>query len=273
MFFALFPMSRNWTILDWNLRGINSQTRWNDIRQKIDESSYNVICFQETKRESFDHAYLHNFYPRRFSHFAFSPSIGSSGGIITIWNGNLFSGQCISTSRFHVTVELTCKISNYVWYITNIYGPTASDDRNSFTNWLLNFDSSPMDYWMILGDFNLIRSPENRNREGGDVNNMLLFNRIISQHDLEEIPLKGRAFTWSNMQDTPLLEKLDWIFTSAIWTSTFPNTMASPLAKLSSDHVPIKIQISTSVPKSNLFRFEEFWMEFDGFNDTIMKYW
>jgi hypothetical protein len=48
-----------------------------------------------------------------------------------------------------------------------------------------------MDYWMILGDFNLIRSPENRNREGGDVNNMLLFNRIISQHDLEEIPLKG----------------------------------------------------------------------------------
>jgi hypothetical protein len=72
-----------------------------------------------------------------------------------------------------------------------------------------------MDYWMILGDFNLIRSPENRNREGGDVNNMLLFNRIISQHDLEEISLKGRAFTWSNMQDTPLLEKLDWIFTSA----------------------------------------------------------
>jgi hypothetical protein len=75
MFFALFPMSRNWTILDWNLRGINSQTRWNDIRQKIDESGCNVICFQETKRESFDHAYLHNFCPRRFSHFAFSPSI------------------------------------------------------------------------------------------------------------------------------------------------------------------------------------------------------
>jgi hypothetical protein len=27
-------MNRNLTILDWNLRGINSQTRWNDIRQK-----------------------------------------------------------------------------------------------------------------------------------------------------------------------------------------------------------------------------------------------
>jgi hypothetical protein len=85
-----------------------------------------------------------------------------------------------------------------------------------------------MDSWVILGDFNLIRSPENRNRVGGDINNMLLFNRIISQLDLVEIPLKGRAFTWSNMQDNPLLEKLDWIFTSANWTTLFPHTIATP---------------------------------------------
>jgi endonuclease/exonuclease/phosphatase family metal-dependent hydrolase len=98
-----------------------------------------------------------------------------------------------------------------------------------------------MDSWIILGDFNLIRSPENRNRDGGDINNMLLFNRIISQLDLVEIPLKGRAFTWSNMQDNPLLEKLDWIFTSANWTTLFPHTIATPLAKLSSDHIPIKV--------------------------------
>jgi hypothetical protein len=67
----------------------------------------------------------------------------------------------------------------------------------------------------IYGGFNLIRSPENRNRGGGDNNNMLLFNSIIQHLDLEEIPLKGRAFSWSNMQLDPLLEKLDWIFTSS----------------------------------------------------------
>jgi hypothetical protein len=49
-----------------------------------------------------------------------------------------------------------------------------------------------MDFWMNLGDFNLVRCLENRNREGGDVNNMLLFNIIINQLDLEQIPLKGR---------------------------------------------------------------------------------
>jgi hypothetical protein len=37
---------------------------------------------------------------------------------------------------------------------------------------------------------------------------MMAFNIVIQAHDLEEIPLKGRSYTWSNMQDAPLLEKI-----------------------------------------------------------------
>jgi hypothetical protein len=54
-----------------------------------------------------------------------------------------------------------------------------------------------------MGDFNMIRSYMDRNRPGGSPNIMLLFNSLIQQHDLEEIPLKGKNFTWSNMQDNP----------------------------------------------------------------------
>ena len=71
-------MDRNWTIMDWNLRGINSQTRWDDIRKNVDESNCNVMCFQETKRETFDLAYIKKFCPKRFNQFSYSPSIGSS---------------------------------------------------------------------------------------------------------------------------------------------------------------------------------------------------
>ena len=113
-----------------------------------------------------------------------------------------------------------------------------------------------MDHWILIGDFNLIRSPHDRNRPGGDSNNMLRFNSLLQQLDLVEIPLKGRNFTWSNMQDSPLLEKLDWIFTSANWTLTFPNTQAHPLAGVTSDHIPIHIQIGSDIPKASIFRFE-----------------
>jgi exonuclease III len=202
-------MHRNWFILDWNVRGINSQGRWDDLSNKISESNCNILCLQETKRENFDSSYLKNFCPRRMNQFVFSPSVGNSGGLITIWNSSVFSGRLISKSFFQITMEFTCTFSLQKIYITNIYAPCSDDGRLEFTQWLNSLDSSEYELWMIMGDFNLIRSQADRNRPGGNVNNMMLFNSLIQLHDLEEIPLKGRAFTWSNMQDTPLLEKLD----------------------------------------------------------------
>jgi endonuclease/exonuclease/phosphatase family metal-dependent hydrolase len=106
-----------------------------------------------------------------------------------------------------------------------------------------------------MGDFNFIRSEENRNKPGGDVNDMFLFNEIIGHLGLLELPLKGRRFTWSNMQAQPLLEQLDWFFTSAEWISSFPNTTVMPLANTASDHVPCVINIDTVISKASIFRF------------------
>ena len=52
--------------------------------------------------------------------------------------------------------------------------------------------------WLIVGDFNLIRKLENRNRPGGDLTEIGLFNEAISSLDLTGITLHGKQFTWSN---------------------------------------------------------------------------
>jgi hypothetical protein len=44
---------------------------------------------------------------------------------------------------------------------------------------------------------------------GGNTSDMMLFNDLINHLDLAEVPLKNRAFTWSNMQQNALLVKLD----------------------------------------------------------------
>lgn len=75
------------------------------------------------------------------------------------------------------------------------------------------------DNWLILGDFNLIRSPQDSNKPGGSASEMLMFNDAITSLGLIELPLQGRSYTWSNKQQSPLLEKLDWLFTSATWTT------------------------------------------------------
>jgi hypothetical protein len=69
------------------------------------------------------------------------------------------------------------------------------------------------------------------------MNDIFLFNSVISHLGLMELPLK-RRFTWSDMQENPLLELLDWFFMIYEWTFKLPNTMFHPLANSTSDHVP-----------------------------------
>ena len=97
--------------------------------------------------------------------------------------------------------------------------------------------------WILIGDFNFIRSPSDRNKPGADVNDMLMFNEAISNQGLVELPLHGREFSQSNMQQNLLLVKLDWFFTSASWMNSFANTTVVPLAKTISDHLPCVIKI------------------------------
>jgi exonuclease III len=143
--------NRIWRVMDWNIRGIKSQERWDDISNKINESNCNIICMQETKREIFDTAYIKKLCPRRFNQFAYVPYVDSYDGIITIWNGSMYNGTVISQNTFHITVALTCTFTDKTWYITNIYAPCNTEGRNDFIQWFADLDSSEYDLWRLVG--------------------------------------------------------------------------------------------------------------------------
>jgi hypothetical protein len=67
-----------WSDLSHNIRGLNSNTKWNAIRCAIRESCCDVVCLQETEREFFDGAYLKIFCPNCLDTFAYVPSIRNS---------------------------------------------------------------------------------------------------------------------------------------------------------------------------------------------------
>ena len=82
------------------------------------------------------------------------------------------------------------------------------------------------------------------------MHDMFVFNDFIRQQMLTEIPIKGRSYTWSNMQQNPLLEQLNWVFTSLNWTASFPNTIVNPLGRPVSDHIPFSVVIQTIILKA-----------------------
>ena len=98
-------MNKSWNVLSWNIRGINSDAKLLALRNAIDTSGCSVLCIQETKRESFDLAFIKTFCPKRFDKFVFSPSVGASGGIITIWNSSVFVGTPWHANSYVVGVS------------------------------------------------------------------------------------------------------------------------------------------------------------------------
>ena len=53
-----------------------------------------------------------------------------------------------------------------------VYGPCQSPARDEFVQWLYNLDINCDDKWLLLGDFNFMRSLENHNLPGGNVNDI-----------------------------------------------------------------------------------------------------
>ena len=190
---------------------------------------------QETKREEFNLAFIRKFALRRFDHFAFIPSEGASGGLLVIWAGNWFSGEVLLEESFGMVMRFSSVFSTDRFTLVNVYGPCSGIERENFVAWLFHLDIPDDALWLLLGDFNFYRYSDSRNRPGTNLSDIALFNEIISFLGLIELPIKGRSFTWSNMQAEPLLVQLDWFFTSAAWTIKFPNTLVNPLARPTSD--------------------------------------
>lgn len=124
----------------------------------------------------------------------------------------LFFGQLLEAQSYGLVIRFTSVHNSESWTLVTVYGPCQDQLRDDFAYWLYHLHIPVDDKWLFLGDFNFIRSLDNRNRPGGDINDIFSFNEIIGHLGLLELPLKGRAFTWSNMQEQPLLEQLDWFF-------------------------------------------------------------
>ena len=146
---------------------------------KIEESQCVIICLQETKCQSFDHTFIRSFCPKRFDRFVFSPSIGASGGIIVLWNSSIFDGDILECHNFAIRISFTSKHNHTSWTLVTVYGPCRGVERDNFVLWLHDLNIPAHENWLLVGDFNFIRSVENRNRTGADMNDIFILMKLL----------------------------------------------------------------------------------------------
>ena len=166
---------KDWKILNWNVRGVNSDKKWNSIREKIIESKSEIICLRKTKKRELWQQLHQKLLPPDFDAFQFLPSIGASGGILVAWKSAAFSGNLVFSNNFALSIEFTSKLSNDTWILTTFYAPCTLSGKIEFLEWFGEIDMPHDIDWLVVGDFNLIRRPKDRNKEGAGPNEMFAF--------------------------------------------------------------------------------------------------
>lgn len=87
----------------------------------------------------------------------------------------MFRGELTFTNEYAISVRFHAQHDSSSWLLTNIYAPCHTEGKIAFLEWFIDFQISQDEVWLVLGDFNLIQRPKNRNKEGGIVMEMLLF--------------------------------------------------------------------------------------------------
>ena len=108
-----------------------------------------------------------------------------------MWRSDVFMGTLIEVKPFGIVISFTSVHNSDQWFLVNVYGPCQGIMRDEFVNWLYNLQVEPEQKNLLLGDFNFIRSMDNRNLPSGDVNDIFIFSEIIGHLGLLELPLEG----------------------------------------------------------------------------------
>jgi hypothetical protein len=158
--------------------------------------------------------------------------------------------------------------------MVTVYGPAQHERAQDFIVELSRkclVASLPL---VFGGDFNLIRSREEKS--SGQVNQSLIdrFNMFIDCQQLQEINRSGPKFTWTNKQANPIMVALDRFLVSTEWEAKYPLCFAWSKTRVGSDHWPIFLDSGeSSINKQKHFFFEKHWLMEEDFLSIFSNMW
>lgn len=161
-------------ILSYNVRGLGRAEKRREVQRLVREKKPWVVCIQETKLEVVDDFLCRSLWGSSAVGFSFKPSVGAAGGILTLWDiGEV--DICLSMSFENCLVVKGRFIkSNLDFSLVNVYAPCDSGGRQVLWERLGGLISNDIEVsWCILGDFNVIRTLEERRSRMVDDNKMI----------------------------------------------------------------------------------------------------
>nr|GEV05557.1 RNA-directed DNA polymerase, eukaryota [Tanacetum cinerariifolium] len=232
----------------------------------------NFCSIQETKMEDIGLFTVKSLWGNFAFDFAYSPSVENSGGIVCVWDVNMFVKDSVTISDSFVAIRGTWVATDTKLLIVSIYAPQYVSKRRS----LWEYIGTLIEQWegecVILGDFNEVRMEQER---FGTVFNALsanFFNHFIASANLVDLPLEGYSFNWAH-KSAAKMSKLDRFLVFEGLCSIFPSLSAICLDRHLSDHRPILMRELVVDYGPTPFRIFNSWFSKEGFDKMVESSW
>ncbi|KAK1424776.1 hypothetical protein QVD17_20114 [Tagetes erecta] len=145
-------------------------------------------------------------------------------------------------------------------HVFNVYAPQSNSAKSQLWDTLANCVSSLTGPIIMIGDFNEVRSPNERMNSRFNASASNMFNSFIHGLDLLEYHMCRKRFTYMS-SDLTKLSKLDRMLVSMDFMAAWPNAVLSALDRGRPDHCPLILECSAMDFGPFPFRFFNSWLK------------
>eukprot|EP00253_Pinus_taeda_P013029 PITA_13029 len=247
------------------------------LKEKLKKEKPSVMILQETKISVHQIEKLIDRYKMHYEVMG-QDAIGSAGGIAILWNPDDIILDSWTSMRGILTGLGRIVGTREQVVISGVYGPSSPGEKENFLNYIQSIRRIYSDVdWIIGGDFNLIRSLEEK-KGGIRKSDSLMgrFNALIEDLRLVDIQTINGIYTWNNRRGgkNQIASRLDRFLVSESILNKDIFVEAQILPSLGSDHWPIKLEVDIKVRKGKRpFRFESFWLRDPSFIKKLEEWW
>ncbi|KAK9704710.1 hypothetical protein RND81_07G006500 [Saponaria officinalis] len=254
--------------------GLNVPLRQNEIKDFLAKNKVVVAGLLETRVKLANSNNIMNKFVRY--HCVGNYSAHYNGRIWVLWQESLVALDVLRVHDQLVHCKVLLRQTSLSIFVTFVYGQNDGVARRRLWHELQSISSSIDLGWLVIGDFNVVRSAEDKiGKHPPTFWEMLEFNACVGQCSLDELPSHWGPFTWTNNQDgvDRGWSRLDWAFVNPIWVLLFPNATVNILPPGSSDHSPLMVTIGVHLAFPIVFKFLNCWIEHPDFLEVVSSAW
>ncbi|XP_074315509.1 uncharacterized protein LOC141651707 [Silene latifolia] len=260
----------------WNIRGMNSLNKQNEIRWFLHQNNIGLFGLLETKIKGSQWVKVRN---NICEHWSTCTNSGChpGGRVWLIWQPSMYqvdiqlvTDQCIHA---HILDKSTLK----EFGMTMVYGFNRSHERVSLWGSLLHCAATVTGPWIVCGDFNNVI--EVNERIGGAAvsgSEMAPMREMMEQCQLTELKTVGSFYTWTNKHEigSKVYSRLDRVLLNEEWLNVFTDSFANFLPEGLYDHCPCLISnYAMGVRKKAPFKYFNMWALAANFKEVVIAGW